>query len=102
MSVPLHPMKMVCVTTEALARPTLEKLLAECGCHGFTILSAEGAGSQGTRLGEIPETANILVKAIVNPTRAERLISRLWSDLMPRFAMVVWQEDVEVLRPDKF
>ena len=102
MSIPLHPMKMVCVTTEALARPAVEQLLAECGCHGFTIIAAEGAGSQGQRLNEIPETSNILVKAILKPSKAEALIARLWQDFMPRFAMVVWEEDIRVLRPDKF
>ena len=102
MSIPLHPMKMVCVTTEALARPALELLLTDCGCLGFTIIPAEGAGSQGQRIGDIPETANILIKAIVNPKRAELLIERLWREFMPRFAMVVWEEDILVLRPDKF
>jgi hypothetical protein len=69
---------------------------------GFTIIPAEGAGSQGQRIGDIPETANILIKAIVNPRRAELLIERLWKEFMPRFAMVVWEEDIRVLRPDKF
>lgn len=97
-----HPMKLVTVICEALAREHLTQLLADVGAHGFTLFAVEGAGSQGQRPGDIAEFGNIQVEVVLQPAIAEQLLIRLQADFFPRFAMIAYLSDIEVLRPGKF
>jgi len=97
-----HPMKLVTIIGEALAREPLTRLLKEVGAHGFTLFQVEGLGASGSRVADIAESANIQIEVIVPAPVAENLLARLKRDLLPRFAMVVYETDVRVLRPDKF
>lgn len=97
-----YPMKLVTIVCESLAREPLTRLLADTGAHGYTILSAEGVGAKGRRIADIEEYANIQVEVIVPPAVADKLLERLQKDFFPRFAMVAYESDVRVLRPDKF
>ena len=71
----LHPMKLVTIVCEALAREPLTVLLHEVGVNGYTLFTVEGSG---------------------------RLLGRLEKDFFPRYAMVAYESDVRVLRPHKF
>jgi nitrogen regulatory protein P-II 2 len=97
-----HPMKLVTIIGEALAREPLRKLLGETGAQGYTLFAVEGDGSQGRRTADIQEFANIQVEVIVQPPVAERLLSRLEQEFFPKFAMVAYATDIRVLRRDKF
>jgi len=97
-----HPMKLVTVIGEALAREPLKKLLAEAGAHGYTLFAVEGDGSQGRRTADIQEFANIQVEVIVPPAVAEKLLQRLQKEFFAKFAMVAYETDVRVLRWEKF
>lgn len=95
-------MKLVTVICEALAREPLVRLLTECGAHGYTVFSVEGAGAKGGRPGDIAEFGNIQMEAIVPPTVAETVLARLEAEFFPRYAIIVHESDVRVLRPGKF
>ncbi len=97
-----HPMKLVTVVCEALARDPIQALLAEVGAHGYTVFQVEGAGAQGERTGDIREFSNIQVEVIVPAPVAEKLLTRLERDFFPRFAMIAYEADVRVLRREKF
>lgn len=97
-----HPMKLVTIIGEALAREPLKQLLSASGAHGYTLFTVEGEGAQGRRSGEIQEFANIQVEVIVPPAVAEELLTRLESEFFPRFAMVAYETDVRVVRREKF
>jgi nitrogen regulatory protein PII len=97
-----HPMKLVTVICEALAREPLERLLEEVGAHGYTLFTVEGRGTQGRRTGEIDAFANIQVEVIAPGAVAAELLARLEQDFFPRYAMVAYESDVRVLRRDKF
>jgi nitrogen regulatory protein PII len=97
-----HPMKLVTIICEALAREPLERALRESGAHGFTLFAVEGTGAKGSRVADIEEFANIQVEVIVPPAVAEKLLARLEKDFFSRYAMVAYESDVRVLRPDKF
>jgi hypothetical protein len=97
-----HPMRLVTIVGEALARERLTRLLAEEGAHGYTLFAVEGAGAQGSRVADIAEFANIQVEVIVTPTVAERLLARLQRDFFPHFAMIAYETEVRVLRREKF
>ena len=98
-----HPMKLVTVICEALARDHLTRLLANVGAHGYTLFAVEGEGSQGRRRpGDIAEFGNIQVQVVVQPAIAELLLNRLQVEFFPRFAMIAYASDIQVLRPAKF
>ena len=97
-----HPMKLVTVICEALAREPLKKLLTETGAHGYTLFAVEGDGSQGRRAADIQEFANIQVEVIVPPMVAEKMLTRLEKEFFPKFAMVAYETDIRVLRRNKF
>jgi nitrogen regulatory protein P-II 2 len=97
-----HPMKLVTIICEALARKPLKKLLAEAGAHGYTLFPVEGDGSQGRRTADIQEFANIQVEVIVPPGVAGQILARLEKDFFPRYAMIAYDSDVRVLRREKF
>ena len=97
-----HPMKLVTIICEALAREPVKRLLAEAGAHGYTLFPVEGAGSRGQRVADIEEFGNVQVEVIVTPPVAEALLGRLQAEFFPRFAMVAYDSDVRVLRQNKF
>ena len=84
-----HPLKLVTIIGEALARESLKKLLSE-------------SGARGRRSGDIQEFANIQIEVIVQPAVAEQLLMRLERDFFPRFAMVAYETDIRVIRREKF
>ena len=97
-----HPMKLVTIICEALAREPVKKLLADAGAHGWTMFDVAGSGAQGERAGDIQEFGNIQVEVIVQPAVADRLLERLHREFFSRFAMVAYTSDIQVLRREKF
>lgn len=98
----LHPLKLVTIICEALAREPIKKVLKEVGAHGYTLFTVEGDGTRGRRLADIQEFANIQVEVIVPPDVAEKLLKRLHDEFFPQFAMVAYDTDILVLRREKF
>lgn len=98
----LHPMKRVTIICESVLEERVVELLHEAGAHGHTALSARGGGHQGERRADTAETANVQIEVILKPAVAEALLLRLQQELFPAYAMVAYESDVRVLRPDKF
>ena len=97
-----HPMTLVTIVCEALAREPLTALLHEVGALGYTLFTVEGSGAQGLRVADIQEFAYIQVEVIAQPAVAGQLLARLEEDFFPRYAMIAYESDVRVLRRDKF
>jgi nitrogen regulatory protein P-II 2 len=97
-----HPMKLVTIVCEALARQPLQTLLHEVGAHGYTLFAVEGSGAKGPRVADIQEFANIQVEVIAQPAVAEQLLARLEKNFFPRYAIIAYESDVRVLRREKF
>lgn len=98
----LHPVKLVTIIAESLAREALVHLLDEVGAHGYTLFPVEGKGAQGIREGGIGEYANIQMEVILPDQPATRLLERLERDYFPRYTMIAFESDVRVLRSLKF
>jgi nitrogen regulatory protein P-II 2 len=95
-------MKLVTIVCESLARVHLVRLLVDVGAHGYTLSAVQGEGSQGGRPGDIEEFANIQVQIVTSPAVATALMDRLQKDFFPRYAMIAYESEVQVLRPEKF
>lgn len=102
MSATQHPMRLVTIVCEALARDLVLRLARECGAHGATVSPAAGFGATGERPADIEEAANVRIELIVSPESSARILERVERDLFPRFACIVWEADVRVVRPAKF
>lgn len=98
----LHPMKRVTIICEAVLEERVVALLGEVGAHGHTALSARGGGHQGERPADTAETANVQIEILLKPAMAEALLQRLQHELFADYAMVAYESDVRVLRPEKF
>jgi nitrogen regulatory protein P-II 2 len=95
-------MKLVTIVCEAYAREAVTSVLRQVGAHGYTLFQVEGDGSHGERPADIREFANIQVEVILQPAAAQQLLERLHRDCFPRYAMIAFESDVRVLRPQKF
>jgi hypothetical protein len=93
---------LITVVTEAVLESTLTQELDALGASGYTITDARGRGSRGNRRSGWRESSNIRIEVICSPDLAERIVSALREKFHDNFAMVLWWQSVEVLRPDKF
>ena len=93
---------MVTIVTEAaVERPLLAELEA-LGVRGFTITDARGKGSRGTRQSEWAPESNIRVEVICDPVLADDIATRVREKFYDHYAMILFMQDVSVLRPEKF
>ncbi len=95
-------MKLVTIICEAILEDLVVELLRQAGTHGHTAFPVRGSGSQGERSADMIETGNIQIEAILKPSVAISVLERLQGELFASYAMVAYESDVRVLRPDKF
>ena len=95
-------MKLVTIICEAHARKPVTELLRDVGARGWTAFAVEGDGDKGPRLADIPETANVQLEVIVRPEVATLMLERLERDYFPRYGMIAYAADVQVIRSGKF
>lgn len=96
------PLKLVTIICEAHARGPVLDLLRAAGAHGWTLFPVEGDGSRGARTADIPEFTNLQIQVVVQPAVAAELLARLARDFFPRYGMIAYAADVQVVRRDKF
>jgi nitrogen regulatory protein P-II 2 len=98
----LHSLKLLTIICEALLEERVVEILRQCGAHGHTAFSVRGSGSQGERSAEIVETGNVQVQVIVQPAVAQAALEHLHRELFASYAMIAYETDVRVMRPEKF
>jgi len=94
--------RMVTIVTEAALERELVAELDALGARGFTITDARGKGSRGLRQSDWAQAGNIRVEVICDPELAERIADRVRERYYDHYAMIVFLQDVGVLREDKF
>lgn len=98
----LHPMKLVTIVCEAVLEERIVEVLHECGAHGHTAFDVRGSGRQGDRSADLIESGNVQIEVIAKPSVAETMLARLHADFFQDYAMVAYESDVRVMRPEKF
>ena len=94
--------RMVTIVTEATLERALVGELESLGVRGFTITDARGKGSRGTRQSDWAQEGNIRVEVICDPTLADSIAQRVRERFYDHYAMILFLQDVSVLRSDKF
>jgi nitrogen regulatory protein P-II 2 len=98
----LHPMKLVTIICEAVLEERIVEVLHECGAHGHTAFDVRGSGRQGARSADLVESSNVQIEVIAKPAVAENLLQRLHLNFFQDYAMVAYESEVQVMRPEKF
>ncbi|QIT54723.1 transcriptional regulator [Aquisalimonas sp. 2447] len=94
--------KLLTVITEQALERQLVRCAMEAGARGYTITEARGQGERGLRSADFETGGNIRLEVICEEAVARQISTRLHRDYFEDFAMVLYLEDVEVLRPEKF
>jgi nitrogen regulatory protein PII len=94
--------RMVTFVTEATLERALVTELEALGVKGFTITDARGKGSRGTRQSDWVQEGNIRVEVICDPALADRIAVHVRDKFYANYAMILFLQDVSVLRSDKF
>jgi nitrogen regulatory protein PII len=94
--------RMVTIVTEAALERALVAELETLGARGFTITDARGKGSRGTRQSEWAQEGNIRIEVICDPALADNIAERVRERFYDHYAMILFLQDVMVLRSDKF
>ena len=97
-----HVRRLLTVITEANLERRLVDDLRQLGARGWTITDARGQGQQGKRALDWEHGGNIRLEVICDATLAGRLVDHLRERYYDHYAMVLFVQDVEVLRPAKF
>lgn len=94
--------KLITIFTEAALESQLVKDIDRLGAPGYTITNARGRGDQGLRGASWEANANIRVEIICSPTMAATISQYLQETYYDNYAMVIFSNEVDVLRPEKF
>lgn len=93
--------KLLTIIAEAVLEDRLTREIRELGARGFTRSEVRGEGSRGRRVGDV-EGANVRLECLVSSETAERITAALAERYFENYAIVVFVEDVSVVRGDKY
>jgi nitrogen regulatory protein P-II 2 len=97
----LVPLKLVTIVAERILRPRLIDEIQALGARGFTQTEVTGEGSRGVRASEW-EGSNIKLEMIVAPEVARRIVEHVAATYFAYHAVIVYAQDVDVVRGDKY
>ena len=93
--------KLVTIIAESVLEHGLVRAIRKAGATGFTRSEVRGEGSRGRRVGDV-EGANVRLECLVSAETAERITEAVAERYFENYAIVVFVEDVSVVRGDKY
>lgn len=97
MSSPLASGVLITIIGETVLQDRLIQLLTNQGVTGYTIIPAQGSGSQGRRMGDIAGyNTNIEIKTIVTVEASDQLLKDI-KPLQTNHALIAFRQTVEGL-----
>ncbi|MCL0087116.1 P-II family nitrogen regulator [Thermodesulfovibrionales bacterium] len=100
-----HKVKKVVIVTEAFIMDDVLKVVNDLGVGGYTVSTVTGKGTKGIRHGSgILDTLfkNVKIDIVVDEETAKEVMVSVRDKFFKTYAGIVYMEDVEVLRPDRF
>jgi len=89
------------IIAEALLKDRLLHEVRRAGAKGFTVTDVSGEGSRQRRVSEILGD-NIKIEIIAKRETADNILVVLQKDYFPRYAVVAFMSEVQVVREDKY
>jgi nitrogen regulatory protein PII len=99
---PNESRKLVTIVTEAVLEPELSEELEDLGASGYTVTNARGSGSRGIRDAGWFSSSNIRIEVVCSDEVAQAIARHLRRKYYDHYAMILFESDVRVLRPEKF
>jgi hypothetical protein len=96
------PRRLLTIVTEAVLERELLAEFDALGVRGYTITDARGKGGRGRRQSDWTQEGNVRIEIVCEPALAERVAMRLRERYYEHYAMILFLQDVDVLRPEKF
>jgi nitrogen regulatory protein PII len=100
--VPDDSRRLITIVTEAILEVELCEILEQLGATGYTVTNARGSGHRGIRNAGWSSSSNVRIEVICNQDVAQRIATHLRENYYNDYAMILFESDVRVLRPDKF
>jgi len=94
--------KLVTIVTEAVLEQEVCEALEDSGAVGYTITNARGKGSRGVRDAGWSTSSNIRVEVVCSDDVADLIARQLRQKYYDDYAMIIFESDVRVFRPEKF
>lgn len=94
-------LKLVTIVAEAVLEERLLDDLRRLGAKGYTVTPAQGEGTRGIRASDW-EARNIRIDSVVSPEVADAVLEHLAGEYFPRWAVIGYVTDVDVVRGDKY
>jgi hypothetical protein len=94
--------RLLTIVTEAVLERELLDEFDALGVRGYTITDARGKGGRGRRQSDWTQQGNIRIEIVCDPALAEQVAGRLRERYYEHYAMILFMQDVDVLRAGKF
>lgn len=94
--------KLLTIVVEAALERQVTADLTRAGSTGFTVVEARGAGQRGQRRGDWDQNRTLRIETVCDEATAARLAESLLERWGQNYAVVLWLQDVEVVRGSKF
>ena len=94
--------KLVTIITESVLEAELCEFLGGLGVSGYTVTNARGSGSRGVRSAGWAASGNVRIEVVCSKELAAELAQKVSEKYYAHYAMILFESDVRVLRPDKF
>jgi len=96
-----YTLTLLTIVAEALLKDRLIHEVRQAGAKGFTVTEVSGEGSRQRRVSELLGD-NIKIEVIAKRETADKILTILQKDFFPRFAVVAFMSDVQVVREEKY
>ena len=94
--------KLVTIITEAVLENELCDFLIDLGASGYTVTNARGSGSRGVRSAGWSPSSNVRIEVVCSDELAAKIAKEVSERYYADYAMILFESDIHVLRPDKF
>lgn len=94
--------KLLTIVTETVLEQEVCEVLEDLGAAGYTVTNARGKGGRGVRDAGWSTSSNVRIEVVCSDDVAERIAKHLRQKYYDDYAMIIFESDVRVLRPDKF
>lgn len=94
-------LRLVTIVAERIVKDRLLREIRHLGAKGYSLIEATGSGSRGVRASEW-EGHNVKIETVVSPDVAERIVHHVAEHYFQHYAVIVYQQPVEVVRGDKY